>query len=472
MLVDDESLIFEAGKNKRKRNKNKQKGKPSGKAASNQQSQSNETPQDKVVQPEQQQPENNSEQGQADSDDANVKDTASPKEINGFRLISEFKVSGQDPANRFSNFGKILKSAFMIGPSKAVISKGYVSDKQSAQPADTQSANTADSNNAENKPAEDSDKKESYNYSMLDAYMNIVPKYESYPVFEDGEQEGSGDTNQGNNNEPDSAPKQGDDNKPNDDNQQSDNKEGEPKQSSDEGDSFKPGPIAIFRVGIKGEGFTEWTVMFDKRAPVENAMNAVHAKKFKNAYLIASNGLKSDGLVPLKAATYINTKQKLPPAFIGHCRYGFDSGSDSGTEDNLTIALAVAPIDGKTNKPNEQFVITAVYNVTGDITGGKVGQALASLGKKLSDKVSGKSDRYGSWDRDDDGNNDSEKSQSDVISKFLKNSFKCVGDHTMYKEFLKIRKFIQKNIDENNLELESVNTDTVIPKLKGHLIYY
>ena len=217
-----------------------------------------------------------------------------------------------------------------------------------------------------------------------------------------------------------------------------------------------------FNVGIVDEGYTTWKVAIDSRSDAGSVKNAIRAKKFKEAYNIASKSVKSDGLVPLSCTTYIRKapggKKDIQPPFIGHCRYAIDSGYESeyrssGDKDGLTLCLAVAPINGRTKKPDEDVVIQAVYNVTGDITGGIIGKLAASATSKIRDKALGtdSSNRY----RDSD-DKDSEDNQSDELSDWLHKKFRCVGDHTMYNNFKSLREFIKKQVAAGNLELEAL----------------
>ena len=221
--------------------------------------------------------------------------------------------------------------------------------------------------------------------------------------------------------------------------------------------------------------------MFDKNCKnVDAAKNAIRAKKFKQAFNMASEGLESDGLVPIRLATYVKYNKEgkespFPPPFIGHCRYGFDSGSDEGNEDSRTICLAVAPIFGKTNKPHQNYVIQAVYDVVGDITGGTLGKLsaiLKSAGKAAVNKITGSRD-YDRWDDRED--RDSEQSISDELSKFLKSKFKCVGDHTMYADFEKIKKWIAAQVKAKNLKYsvsQSTKLDRFAKTLKNNIVYF
>lgn len=413
--------------------------------------------------------------------------------------ICEMKINSA--ADRFSGFGKILKSAWMIGLSKATIQHGKCYNIEEAsveQNSDETSDSEINKDTTSNKEDASSDETNRsvdgsnegliYNYSILEAYSFLQNMYESklksineYSNAPDSNtaksadnsasttvSDGKSNSNTTNTKASDSQtnPSESDPSKENtstnDESDETDD-ENDNKEDSDVADSFQLGTVLEFYVGIEDEGFTKWKIAIDARADDEAVINAIKSKKLKQAYQIASRSVKSDGLVPLSATTYINKKPSIPPAFIGHCRYGFDSGSDEGAESDLTICLAVAPINARTKKPDEKTVIKAIYNVTGDITGGALGNLLVNIKNSLDNKGNNSYGRY------NDEDTDSEQSKSDELSKYLKKVFKCVGDHTMYDEFLKIRKFIKKHLDSNSLELQSVSIGSNNAELSNNL---
>lgn len=346
--------------------------------------------------------------------------------------ISEISISSPD--ERFSNEGKMLKSMWMLGPSKAVISKGVITDLGNT------GSDTSNTDNNENTGDASTDNKEQstntgsesfrHTYSILEAFSHL------HKLYEDSTSEDS--------------------------NNQSNDNGGKDNEVEVGKFSYSAGNVYEFNVGIEDEGYTTWKVAIDTRADAGSVKNAIRAKKFKEAYNIASKSVKSDGLVPLSCTTYIRKdpggKKDIQPPFIGHCRYAIDSGYESeyrssGDKDGLTLCLAVAPINGRTKKPDEDVVIQAVYNVTGDITGGVIGKLAASATSKIRDKALGtdSSNRY----RDSD-DKDSEESQSDELSDWLHKKFRCVGDHTMYNNFRSLREFIKKQVAAGNLELEAL----------------
>lgn len=345
--------------------------------------------------------------------------------------ISELSISSPD--ERFSNEGKMLKSMWMLGPSKAVISKGVIADlgNTGSETSNTDNNDNTGDASADNKEQSANTNSEAFchTYSILEAFSHLHKLYENST----GE-----DSNQQSN-----------------DNGDKDNEVQVGKFSYSEGNVYE------FNVGIVDEGYTTWKVAIDSRADIVSVKNAIRSKKFKEAYNIASKSVKSDGLVPLSCTTYIRKapggKKDIQPPFIGHCRYAIDSGYESeyrssGDKDGLTLCLAVAPINGRTKKPDEDVVIQAVYNVTGDITGGVIGKLAASATSKIRDKALGTdSSRY--KDSDD---KDSEENQSDELSDWLHKKFRCVGDHTMYNNFKSLREFIKKQVAAGNLELEAL----------------
>lgn len=346
--------------------------------------------------------------------------------------ISELSISSPD--ERFSNEGKMLKSMWMLGPSKAVISKGVITDLGNTG---SETSNTDNNENTGDASTDNKDKSTNTNseafyhtYSILEAFSHL------HKLYEDSTGEDS--------------------------NQQSNDNGGKDNEAEVGKFSYSEGNVYEFNVGIVDEGYTTWKVAIDSRSDAGSVINAIRAKKFKEAYNIASKSVKSDGLVPLSCTTYIRKdpggKKDIQPPFIGHCRYAIDSGYESeyrssGDKDGLTLCLAVAPINGRTKKPDEDVVIQAVYNVTGDITGGVIGKLAASATSKIRDKALGadSSNRY----RDSD-DKDSEESQSDELSDWLHKKFRCVGDHTMYNNFKSLREFIKKQVAAGNLELEAL----------------
>ena len=112
---------------------------------------------------------------------------------------------------------------------------------------------------------------------------------------------------------------------------------------------------------------------------------------------------------------------------MGNCKYSIAQGSVEGTgkhsddetaEDDYTICLAIAPINIKTRKPNENLVYKIVYNIT-----------------KVKE------------------DNAFDKFIKDIVKKDNDKGF--IGDSDMYKDFLNIRKYIQKCIQNKTLEIDT-----------------
>lgn len=345
--------------------------------------------------------------------------------------ISELSISSPD--ERFSNEGKMLKSMWMLGPSKAVISKGVITDLGNTGGDASDNNDNASGSSTDNKEKSTNTNSEAFchTYSILEAFSHL------HKLYEDSTGEDS--------------------------NQQSNDNNGKDNEVQVGKFSYSAGNVYEFNVGIVDEGYTTWKVAIDSRADAGSVKNAIRAKKFKEAYNIASKSVKSDGLVPLSCTTYIRKapggKKDIQPPFIGHCRYAIDSGYESeyrssGDKDGLTLCLAVAPINGRTKKPDEDVVIQAVYNVTGDITGGVIGKLAASATSKIRDKALGTDSSNSRYKDSDD--KDSEENQSDELSDWLHKKFRCVGDHTMYNNFKSLREFIKKQVAAGNLELEAL----------------
>lgn len=362
-------------------------------------------------------------------------------------------------SERTSQLGKALKNAFAIGPSVASSKYGKITDKNVSKDANTN--NNKEDNNTDKEDNKDSEVKNDsyervYSYSILEAYTNMKLMYNERSnddsIYSDYYTDDDIEAmfNKIRDHVGDNADKSTDDNK---DANSDDNKE---KEESPFKETFEPGESYTFKLEMPNEGFSEWTVLFDKRVDTDNIKNMIRSKKFKTAMSEAGKGLQSDGLIPMKIRTCIydvDDVNKTPmPKFMGHCRYALDSGStDDTAEDNLTLCLAVAPIDAVTNEPNQYTVIQAIYNVTGDITGGKLGNIIASVDKKVRDYADGSNDRYGYsyYDRDSDN---TDKTKSKELSDYLHKAFRCVGDSSMYPNYLNLTKYIKKQLANKNLE--------------------
>lgn len=413
--------------------------------------------------------------------------------------LCNLEVSTKD---RLTDNGKLLKSIFMLGPSKAVISNGKIIDSgtqqnnqnQPSENSQTDNANNqnqqpensqVDSENSQNQPSENSQNDSAaghaqtqsqaqtqandslfreHSYTILEACLNLNKVFEAEDdtaasnlitglrnLANNDSNTQQDDTTQSSNQDSDNAANDSDDEhsqSDSDSNDDSDNDEAQDTEDNNNDEStsdntFNAGEHYTFRVVLPNEGYTEWEVVFNSACSnIDQAKNYIRAKKFKQAYNIASDGVDSDGFVPVRLSTFVVDNMKIAPPFIGHCRYGFDSGSEDGEEDNRTICLAIAPINARTNKTDSNLLIQTVYNVVGDISDGKLANLLTNIRNAAT---STSDDRY--YNDNDDSDN-----ANDELSKFLHKKFKCVGDQTMYKYFLEIKKFIQTHLKNNNLE--------------------
>ena len=343
-----------------------------------------------------------------------------------------------------SSNAKILKTTFLNSPSKPIISNGTVkaytlynngsedseNDLENDQDNNLEFDSDNDSENSENDNRQDN---ENYHYTMLESFIELNEIY-SFNSENKIFNEESDDT-QSENTQPDDTPSdniqsddtQSEENKESDDTQQ-DNTQSENTQQEENEDKFQFGYILAVDLVLKNEGMTRWVVAIDSRteSDIKSIINALNSKKFKAAFNIAGKGLKSDGLVPLAVYTFINKKDYYAP-FMGNCKYSIAQGSVEGTgkysgdataEDDYTICLAIAPINIKTRKPNENLVYKIVYNIT-----------------KVKE------------------DNAFDKFIKDIVKKDNDKGF--IGDSDMYNDFLNIRKYIQKCIQNKTLEIDT-----------------
>ena len=248
---------------------------------------------------------------------------------------------------------------------------------------------------------------------------------------------------------------------------------------------FVSGATFIIKVILENEGYSEWKVFINSNVPSKQysiIKNALKSGEFKKAYEIAGQYTDTDGLVPMSCKTYITKKPECGIPWLGHCRYGFAPGSeDDDPEIANTLFLAVAPFNAaKGGKPDtkgssdEAIVFKTAYNVTGDISDGKVG----SLVNFVKNQVSRQADRLAGDHPDDYEDID------DELNKYLKDRFKCIGDSSMYEQFLQIREYLSVELKEkdqgattSNLQLdldESTDIKSYANQVKSKkaLIFY
>jgi len=371
---------------------------------------------------------------------ASKKDNNSKSSTPFNNLILESDVSA-----RYGKVGRILKSAFLLGPSDAVKSKGKIYVEIDGIPDEDEKADDqhlsddidkADKGSKKNKSSKDNEGLIKHNYSifescsLLNNYIKYKTKYEAGSVNDNTSDEQS---------------------------------------SMQFTDTFISGGEFIVRVVLDKEGFSEWKLLVnaDVSAKHYNAIKtALKSGEFKKAYNIAGNFTDTDGLVPISCKTYIYKKPRVHVPWLGYCRYGFAAGTkDNDPAVANTLYLAVAPFDAsKGGKPdakgssNDKIVFKTAYNITGDISDGKLG-ALVNFFKDRAmqavDRITG--------DRDYDSNE-----ADDEITKYLKSRFKCTGDSSMFEQFNQIRDYIETKLKEedkesNNKKLEiDINASTVM----------
>lgn len=356
--------------------------------------------------------------------------------------------------NNSADNQKILKSVFLLGPSKAVLSNGKVlvssskiaQDQDSdGQPQQDQSSQSSQQNNSDNGGSQSNSNEipnESYNYSVFEALSHLRKVYED-------------------DNEDDSNP--GSDSDQNSDDQ-------EEKEDTTEVE-FNASTDLDVVVNLPNEGCTKWHLRLNHVSEPDKVINAIKSKKFKAAFDIAnaqaakavSEGQSAEGITVLSATTMLDKKKEELAPFIGKCRWAFDVGSEDDNSDSFELELAIAPIDGKTKKPITKTVYHSVFNIVGDITNGRLDGFDKFI--KAKDFVTGNSDR------DDDKDSDS----SELLHKWIENTFKNVGDSSMYAEFLHIRKFVEDNIKKKTLEFnksESNNVTNYVNTVKSSFISF
>lgn len=333
----------------------------------------------------------------------------------------------------------------------------------SSQQADTSS----DSNDQSN---ETNDGFIRHNYSIMEAYTRLSRFYE-----DDSDQ-------QSDNSQADSAQETSDSAQPEsqaDAAQQSDkakqddkDTESKNKDQAETADNIYTNDGATtlqVKVSLKNEGYSVWTLVLDSKVNVSKVKNALKSGKFAAAYSIASKSSSPAGLIISKLETFVSTNNEITcyAPFIGKCRYALDSGTSDDTSEDNSICMAIAPIDGRTDKPSNKIVFKVLYNVidSDKFTGG----TLNSVVKKVD---AGK-------DKDSDNNyySTSKNDSANDLSKWLNDKFTCVGDSSTYSNFLKLRKFIEKSLKNKSIEFDNDGSETVssfsnVSEVKKSIIAY
>lgn len=358
------------------------------------------------------------------------------------------------------NDDKILMAMFLNGPSKAVMNSGkvFIKDTNNTTPdndaqnkennAEQNTDKPADSsNNADKSNNTDSEKasSESYNYSLFEAFSRL----NRTRFYEDDAEDNSRDTNAGEtqqaNDDATPSDNQSDTAEPKDNNDNKSDSESNEDESEHSDDNVSDTEFIVI-VDLPNEGCTKWRVRLDNVSDVTKVKNAIISKKFRTARDLANklaNANNKDGqpieaLKVLSVSTMIDKNNEAYAPFVGRCRWAFDVGSDS-PEDSAELEIAIAPFNCKKQppKPDEKIIYHSVYKIIGDITDGSL-EGFEMIGK-VKDFFNGD---------DNQENNDPSKSLSDWLHK----KFKCVGDSSMYKQFLTIRKFVKECIKNKTLK--------------------
>ena len=346
---------------------------------------------------------------------------------------------------------KLLKAVFLLGPSKAVLSNGnvIVSKVKIDQDVEDDQSENQDNENQADESSEDSSN-ESYNYTILEALSFL--RYNKVYEDDDSSKEDSVKNSE-------DSPKEDDG-----DEEKSDAKNDiDDKNKEDTDHEFSDTDLEVI-VNLPNEGCTKWHIRLNNITDEDKVIAALKSKKFKAAYDIANaqaasvveEGQSAEGITILSATTMLDKKREQLAPFIGKCRWAFDVGTDDNNAESLDLEIAIATIDGKSKKPLERTVYHTVFNIVGDITNGSL-EGFDTL-DKIKEFMAGNEDS----DRDNDA--------SEVLHKWLQSNFRCVGDSSMYDDFLKVRKFIDNNLKKKTIEFSKNDSSSIanyIPVIKS-----
>lgn len=337
---------------------------------------------------------------------------------------------------------KLLKAVFLLGPSKAVLSNGsvIVSNVKIDQDVEDDQSENQDNETQADESSEDSSN-ESYNYTILEALSFL--RYNKVYEDDDSSKEDSVKSSE-------ESPKEDDS-----DEEKSDAKNDiDDKNKEDTDHDFNDTDLEVV-VNLPNEGCTKWHIRLNNITDEDKVIAALKSKKFKAAYDIANaqaasvveEGQSAEGITILSATTMLDKKREQLAPFIGKCRWAFDVGTDDNNAESLDLEIAVAPIDGKSKKPMERTVYHTVFNIVGDITNGSL-EGFDTL-DKIKEFIAGNEDS----DRDNDA--------SEVLHKWLQSNFRCVGDSSMYDDFLKVRTFIDNNLKKKTIEFSKSDSSSI-----------
>lgn len=337
---------------------------------------------------------------------------------------------------------KLLKAVFLLGPSKAVLSNGgvIVSKVKIDQDVEDDQSENQDNETKTDESSEDSSN-ESYNYTILEALSFL--RYNKVYEDDDSSKEDSVKNSE-------ESPKEDDS-----DEEKSDAKNDiDDKNKEDTDHEFSDTDLEVV-VNLPNEGCTKWHIRLNNITDEGKVIAALKSKKFKAAYDIANaqaasvveEGQSAEGITILSATTMLDKKREQLAPFIGKCRWAFDVGTDDNNAESLDLEIAIAPIDGKSKKPMERTVYHTVFNIVGDITNGSL------EGFDTLDKIK----EFMAGDEDSDRDNDA----SEVLHKWLQSNFRCVGDSSMYDDFLKVRTFIDNNLKKKTIEFSKNDSSSI-----------
>ena len=346
---------------------------------------------------------------------------------------------------------KLLKAVFLLGPSKAVLSNGnvIVSKVKIDQDVEDDQSENKDNETQTDESSEDSSN-ESYNYTILEALSFL--RYNKVYEDDDSSKEDSVKNSE-------DSPKEDDG-----DEEKSDAKNDIDDQNKEDTDhEFSDTDLEVI-VNLPNEGCTKWHIRLNNITDEDKVIAALKSKKFKAAYDIANaqaasvveEGQSAEGITILSATTMLDKKREQLAPFIGKCRWAFDVGTDDNNAESLDLEIAIAPIDSKSKKPMERTVYHTVFNIVGDITNGSL------EGFDTLDKIK----EFMADNEDSDRDNDA----SEVLHKWLQSNFRCVGDSSMYDDFLKVRKFIDNNLKKKTIEFSKNDSSSIanyIPVIKS-----
>lgn len=346
---------------------------------------------------------------------------------------------------------KLLKAVFLLGPSKAVLSNGnvIVSKVKVDQDVEDDQSENQDNETQTDESSEDSSN-ESYNYTILEALSFL--RYNKVYEDDDSSKEDSVKNSEESTKEDDSDEEKSDAKNDIDD-----------KNKEDTDHEFSDTDLEVV-VNLPNEGCTKWHIRLNNITDEDKVIAALKSKKFKAAYDIANaqaasvveEGQSAEGITILSATTMLDKKREQLAPFIGKCRWAFDVGTDDNNAESLDLEIAIAPIDGKSKKPMERTVYHTVFNIVGDITNGSL------EGFDTLDKIK----EFMADNEDSDRDNDA----SEVLHKWLQSNFRCVGDSSMYDDFLKVRTFIDNNLKKKTIEFSKNDSSSIanyIPVIKS-----